>query len=285
MHEGGRFRRPGQAQGCVARGPVVVLRHPLCEGARRRAAVATTGAGRGVGRDPGRIDLRPHRAAVGRRAWHHEPRRPRDVGTAQRGLPLAQRLDPRTSGDLHRGARRGRPVMVFIHGGGFTSGSGSVFLYRGGNLVRNGDAVVVTINYRLGALGFLGHREPGRPGRPRRELGHPRPTGCAGLGARQHRRLRRRSRQRHHLRRVGRRLSAWPRCSARPPPRGSSAGPWCRAGGCTCTRSKKRSVRQSAWRRCWVSSRATERLIGGGPGLRARRRHRGDRPGAVRTRG
>lgn len=53
----------------------------------------------------------------------------------------------------------GRPVMVFIHGGGFTSGSGSVFLYRGGNLVRNGDAVVVTINYRLGALGFLGHRQ------------------------------------------------------------------------------------------------------------------------------
>jgi para-nitrobenzyl esterase len=50
----------------------------------------------------------------------------------------------------------GRPVMVWVHGGGFTSGSGSVFLYRGGNLVRNGDAVVVTINYRLGALGFLG---------------------------------------------------------------------------------------------------------------------------------
>ena len=58
---------------------------------------------------------------------------------------------------------RGRPVMVFIHGGGFTSGSGSVFLYRGGNLVRNGDAVVVTINYRLGALGFLGHRDLAGP--------------------------------------------------------------------------------------------------------------------------
>jgi para-nitrobenzyl esterase len=57
----------------------------------------------------------------------------------------------------------GHPVMVFIHGGGFTSGSGSVFLYRGGNLVRNGDAVVVTINYRLGALGFLGHRELSEP--------------------------------------------------------------------------------------------------------------------------
>ncbi len=57
----------------------------------------------------------------------------------------------------------GRPVMVFIHGGGFTSGSGSVFLYRGGALVRNGDAVVVTINYRLGALGFLGHRDLADP--------------------------------------------------------------------------------------------------------------------------
>ena len=53
--------------------------------------------------------------------------------------------------------------MVFIHGGGFTSGSGSVFLYRGGDLVRNGDAVVVTINYRLGALGFLGHRDLADP--------------------------------------------------------------------------------------------------------------------------
>jgi len=58
---------------------------------------------------------------------------------------------------------QGRPVMVFIHGGGFTSGSGSVFLYRGGDLVRNGDAVVVTVNYRLGALGFLGHRDLADP--------------------------------------------------------------------------------------------------------------------------
>jgi para-nitrobenzyl esterase len=57
------------------------------------------------------------------------------------------------------GKGRGRPVMVWIHGGGFTSGSGSVFLYRGGQLARNGDVVVVTINYRLGALGFLGHRD------------------------------------------------------------------------------------------------------------------------------
>jgi para-nitrobenzyl esterase len=65
---------------------------------------------------------------------------------------------PELPGTSPSGSGEGRPVMVFIHGGGFTSGSGSVFLYRGGNLVRNGDVVVVTLNYRLGALGFLGHR-------------------------------------------------------------------------------------------------------------------------------
>jgi para-nitrobenzyl esterase len=50
-----------------------------------------------------------------------------------------------------------RPVMAWIHGGGFTSGSGSSLLYRGDRLARMGDVVVVTINYRLGALGFLAH--------------------------------------------------------------------------------------------------------------------------------
>ena len=53
-----------------------------------------------------------------------------------------------------------RPVlMVFIHGGGFTSGSGSVFLYRGGISSVTATRSWCTINYRLGALGFLGHRE------------------------------------------------------------------------------------------------------------------------------
>ncbi len=50
-----------------------------------------------------------------------------------------------------------RPVMVWIHGGGFNSGTGAGDLYRGGTLAREGDVVVVTINYRLGALGFLAH--------------------------------------------------------------------------------------------------------------------------------
>lgn len=48
-----------------------------------------------------------------------------------------------------------RPVMVWIHGGGFVVGAGSSDLYNGANLAKQGDVVVVTINYRLGVLGFL----------------------------------------------------------------------------------------------------------------------------------
>ena len=48
-----------------------------------------------------------------------------------------------------------RPVLFWIHGGAFTMGSGSPPLYDGSHLVQRGDVVVVTINYRLGALGFL----------------------------------------------------------------------------------------------------------------------------------
>lgn len=47
-----------------------------------------------------------------------------------------------------------RPVLVWIHGGGFTSGAGSQGIYDGRHLAARGDVVVVTINYRLGALGF-----------------------------------------------------------------------------------------------------------------------------------
>ncbi len=48
-----------------------------------------------------------------------------------------------------------RPVMVWIHGGGFVGGSGALPFADGGNLARRGEVVVVSLNYRLGALGFL----------------------------------------------------------------------------------------------------------------------------------
>lgn len=58
------------------------------------------------------------------------------------------------------GARAGekRPVMVWIHGGALTRGSGSNRVYDGTNLARKG-IVLVTINYRLGPLGYLAHSE------------------------------------------------------------------------------------------------------------------------------
>jgi para-nitrobenzyl esterase len=53
------------------------------------------------------------------------------------------------------GRSRKRPVMIWVHTGGFGSGSGSAPLFEGANLVRRGDVVVVSLNHRLGVLGYL----------------------------------------------------------------------------------------------------------------------------------
>lgn len=86
--------------------------------------------------------------------WPNRPMQPNSLGTM--GQP--------TPGDLSEdclflnvytpgvGGER-RPVMVWIHGGGFTGGSANE--YDGRVLARQGDVVVVTINYRLGPFGFL----------------------------------------------------------------------------------------------------------------------------------
>jgi len=55
-----------------------------------------------------------------------------------------------------------RPVMVWIHGGAFINGSGGIYDARW--FANRGDTVVVTLNYRLGALGFLAHPALGAPG-------------------------------------------------------------------------------------------------------------------------
>jgi carboxylesterase type B len=49
----------------------------------------------------------------------------------------------------------GRPVLVWIHGGGFLSGSGNLPVYAGDTFARDGDMVAISINYRLGPLGML----------------------------------------------------------------------------------------------------------------------------------
>ncbi|MCD7052840.1 carboxylesterase family protein [Rhodococcus sp. BH2-1] len=57
---------------------------------------------------------------------------------------------PNLSGD--------RPVMVWLHGGGFLTGGGTLPWYDGGRLATDGDVVVVSVNYRVGALGYLVHQ-------------------------------------------------------------------------------------------------------------------------------
>jgi para-nitrobenzyl esterase len=82
---------------------------------------------------------------------------------ARADAPHKNRDDPRPqSEDFHShnlGSRQGQrkaPVIVWIHGGALVSGSSRLGMYNGAHLARKG-AVVVSINYRLGVLGFLAH--------------------------------------------------------------------------------------------------------------------------------
>ena len=51
--------------------------------------------------------------------------------------------------------QRRRPVMVWLHGGGFSTGSGSRNVFQGTRLCQRGDVVVVTVNHRLNVFGYL----------------------------------------------------------------------------------------------------------------------------------
>jgi para-nitrobenzyl esterase len=105
------------------------------------------------------------RRAVPAKAWS-KPRPALTPGPAC--LQVIDRDDPAEDGDsiqsedcltLNVWAPEGkagpRPVMVFIHGGGFEEGSAADSWYDGVALAHAGDVVVVTLQYRLGALGFL----------------------------------------------------------------------------------------------------------------------------------
>ncbi|HEY4615568.1 MAG TPA: carboxylesterase family protein [Citricoccus sp.] len=66
---------------------------------------------------------------------------------------------------------RGLPVVVFIPGGGFLSGTGNARWFTSPALVRDGQCVLVTVNYRIGALGHLGPRGTAHESqRPLRDL-------------------------------------------------------------------------------------------------------------------
>jgi para-nitrobenzyl esterase len=73
---------------------------------------------------------------------------------------------PKTANMAHA---KGAPVMVWIHGGGHRWGAG--WVYGGQNFARDG-VVVVTINYRLGALGYFAHPALTKAARPGEALGN-----------------------------------------------------------------------------------------------------------------
>jgi len=87
--------------------------------------------------------------------WTVEYMTPSAPGVSEDCLFLNVWTPQAPDGNARRGAL---PVLVYIHGGAYTSGSGTVPVYNGANLAKQG-IVVVTINYRLGALGFLAHPE------------------------------------------------------------------------------------------------------------------------------
>ncbi|BBZ16396.1 carboxylesterase/lipase family protein [Mycolicibacterium gadium] len=80
-----------------------------------------------------------------------DPRIPIDLGAPQGDDCLT--LNVWASSDTEAGD--GKPVMVWLHGGAYILGSSAQSLYHGAALASGGDALIVTVNYRLGALGFL----------------------------------------------------------------------------------------------------------------------------------
>ena len=85
------------------------------------------------------------------------PQSPSGIGSYFPGDPVEQAEDCLTVNVWTPVPRRGPlPVMVYVHGGAFCNGSGSSVMYRAERLASRG-VVVVTFNYRLGALGFLAH--------------------------------------------------------------------------------------------------------------------------------
>jgi para-nitrobenzyl esterase len=85
--------------------------------------------------------------------------------TSPQLLSIMRDLEPQDEACLHLNvwtpalgpghARGPLPVMVFVHGGAFVSGAATHPMYDGRELALRGDVVVVSFNYRLGALGFV----------------------------------------------------------------------------------------------------------------------------------
>ena len=134
------------------------------------APVATTRYGRVRGTvDQGVLVFKGIRYGADTAAYRFQPPRPpapwKDIAAADKFGPASPqpKIDEPTSEDclvlnvwtpaLRDGKKRA--VMVYVHGGAHTSGSGSDPQYDGVRLVHRGDVVVVTLNHRLNCFGYL----------------------------------------------------------------------------------------------------------------------------------
>jgi len=100
---------------------------------------------------------------------------------------------------------RKRAVMVTIHGGGYTTGSGNLVALEGARAARAGDVVVVTVNHRLGALGYTDLSALGGDAfASSRRSRHNGSGAVTAMGARQHCQFRWRPQQCYDIRAVWR---------------------------------------------------------------------------------
>lgn len=147
---------------------------PASDGAPRAAVAQGVLVGRGEGGVKSFKAVPYARPPVGPLRWRAPQRAEAWSGERDAGRLGAICIQPPAKGDngvgplpmsedcltlnvwAPEGAQGPLPVMFWIHGGGLNNGSGTAALYDGANLARRG-VVVVTINYRLGRLGFFDH--------------------------------------------------------------------------------------------------------------------------------
>jgi para-nitrobenzyl esterase len=96
--------------------------------------------------------MRPKRWSGIRNAFAYGPSCPQSRGSEEKSSEDCLFLNVWTPA-LRDGGKRA--VMVYIHGGAYSNGSGSASIYDGVNLCKRGNVVVVTLNHRLNAFGYL----------------------------------------------------------------------------------------------------------------------------------
>jgi para-nitrobenzyl esterase len=163
----------GRALGAAATGsgsgaPVASTTTGKVRGYTDRGILAFKGIPYGADTAPRRFmaPIPPAPWAGIRDAVEFGPRAPqasgRGVGGLRHGYYLPPELGPVSEDCLYLNVwtpglhdHRKRPVMVYIHGGAYSGGSGNNVLYDGVNLCRRGDVVFVSLNHRLNLFGFL----------------------------------------------------------------------------------------------------------------------------------